>query len=192
MRTANKTFAEVTEGLLALVAQSKRFKGFVMPQTMKDEIIRCADVFKGGHEGEAVRLGTLATTGLTNLLTAFFRNSPAYFDRLLKEFNPQDFDKDLWDKLLSEHGFYLQQARSQQQLTVEQCAECYCYMLETLEWVKNEQERRVRNRAARLAQKQAEQQAARLAAEERRKEEQRELARQQREKVANELLSAIA
>lgn len=186
------SFADVQGRILELVAQSKRFSGFDMPESLKDEIRRCAMLLREGHEGEAARLGLLVERGFTKLLQKYFRNSERHFDRRIRQRNPDHYDQDVWDKLLADYrNHYLPEVRRQDEMSVQHCADVHSFMESVLAWVDGEQKRREHNGQVLLEQQQAERLKQKALAEESRKAEQRRLAFEQRYAAANQLLAAI-
>ncbi len=191
--TAKVSFADVQERILELIAQSRRFSGFVMPESMKDEIRRCATVLCEGREGEAVRLGKLVEQGLTNLLRKFFKNSDKHFSQLIQQKDPGNYDQDVWGGLLAAYQkHFLPEVRRQDEMSVQHCADVYCYMKDMLAWVDAEQKRREHNRQVRHEEERAARLAEQAAAAESRKAQQRREAFEQRQEVADKLLAQIA
>ncbi len=188
--TANVRFADVKDRIVNLLAQSKRLTGFLVPQGIKDEIVRAAEEFAAGKESEAVSLELFAENSLKNMIVAFFKGSPKFFQRTLETFQ-LDLDKDLLEKLQKEFGKLEREAKLQIELDTAHCADCYAYAFSMFEWAEAEQAtrgqiRRVNEERARQAKEAAEQ-----SRREAQRAQQREQARQQRQQVADELLAAI-
>ena len=84
--STNVRFADLKETLMALLATSQKFTGFLLAEELRERILEATEKFEAGKEGEAVRLGQESERWLRNAMLAFFINSPKFFaSRLLDE-----------------------------------------------------------------------------------------------------------
>lgn len=180
----NISFAELKVRILDLVELTKRLVGFKIPLDVKVNIHDSVKEYVEGKETQAVKLGLDAELHLTNVIIAFFRNSPLFFGKWLEKLRDKHFDADILQKLEKDLGQLERETKVQAQLPVGHCADCYEKVHKSFEWAEDEQKKREINRRK----KQEAEEKARL---ERQKEEQREQEREKRKKLADELLDAF-
>ncbi len=183
----NIRFGDISERLKALVAMVKKLENFQIFDDIKAEISRCADAFKQGKKGEAVRIGLNAENWLRASAISFLKNSPKFFESWLGEIRGKNFDSDIVDKLAKEMKDYTAVCNRQSEfdlalfcMTDENKAGPYAYMWQWFRWAEAEQKYREAKRAEEMRK-----------AEESRRAEQRARNQAIRVRQADDLLAAI-
>lgn len=183
MQSRQKSFSEVSESLSLMIHLAKSFPGLVLPEWFKEGLKTAMGVVIANGEHHAVRELVSLETGLHNLITSFFRNSPKFFEARIREFEGHDYEQDILACLNKRLRAISVMSRSEE-IDLATAQVVYSELYELLGWARDEMNRRITKR------RENERKAEELAAQ-KRADEQRQLELQLRQEKADIISSLL-
>lgn len=142
--SANVRFGDAKDELVKILEISKDFEPFKVPIGIKEQILRASELVGRGREQDAVIALGGAVHGIKLVLSAFFKNSPRYFERLLNSFS--GFDLDLVERASKHFSQLRDLAGSQTEIDLEQAAAVYKNCRQAFTVAQEEMDQRTANR----------------------------------------------